>query len=318
MKTIGFPKSKKPNERRRALLPHHLRSIRHTTNLIFENGYGEHMQIPDSEFVEAGARVADTSEIYHCDVICTPKAPEPEERSRYRHGQTFFGWAHAVQGRSFVDFAIEKQLNVVAWEDMYERGRHVFWRNNELAGEAAVLHAVPFLGLEPSRISAALIGLGNCGRGAYKALSRLGVSTEVFTRRDVATFPSNLGRFDLVVNAVLWDVSRTDHLVSSADLGRMRKPSMIIDISCDEAMGIESSRATSLTDPIYVIDGVLHYAVDHTPTILYHSATESIGHALRPYIDEVVEDRFGMCLEAASCISMGVIRDQRITRFQQR
>lgn len=318
MKTIGFPRSKKPNEKRRALLPHHLRSIRHVANLVFESGYGEHMRIPDSEFVLAGARVADESEIYDCDVICTPKAPEPEERRRYRHGHAFFGWAHAVQGRSFVDFALEKQLDVVAWEDMYDRGRHVFWRNNELAGEAAVLHAVPFLGLEPSRIAAALIGLGNCGRGAYRALSRLGVSTEVYTRRDVATLPLELGRYDLVVNAVLWDVSRTDHLVSISDLERMRKPSMIIDISCDEAMGIESSRATSLTDPIYVIDGVLHYAVDHTPTILYRSATESIGHALTPYIDEVVEDTFGMCLEAATCISKGVIHDQRITSFQKR
>lgn len=318
MRTIGFPKSRKPNEKRRALLPHHVSAIRHAKQLVFETGYGEHMGFSDADYIAAGAKVSNMREIYECDVVCNPKAPEPEERALYRSGQTFFGWAHAVQGRAFVDFALEKGLTVIAWEDMYEGGRHVFWRNNEIAGEAAILHALPFLGLEPSDISAALIGIGNCGRGAYQALNRLGVKTEVYTRRDVATLPSKLGLYDLVVNAVLWDVSRTDHLISREHLAAMKKPSLIVDISCDQAMGIETSRATSLTDPVYSVDGVIHYSVDHTPTILYRSATESIGNALHPYLDQVTEGSPETCLKAATCISDGTIIDPRIKSFQKR
>ena len=81
----------------------------------------------------------------------------------------------------------------------------------------------------------------------------------------------------MVVNGVLWNKSREDHLIYRKDLKRMKNNAMIIDVSADTAGAIESSRPTGLEDPIYKLDGVLHYVVDHTPSIFFHSASESIS-----------------------------------------
>jgi N5-(carboxyethyl)ornithine synthase len=93
---------------------------------------------------------------------------------------------------------------------------------------------------------------------------------------------------------------------------------MIIDISCDEGMGIESSHPTALDDPVYVVDGVLHYAVDHTPTLFYREATRAISQVVADYVDQLVEGTHGECLRRATAIQDGVIQDERIIRFQGR
>ena len=81
----------------------------------------------------------------------------------------------------------------------------------------------------------------------------------------------------MIVNGVLWDVFRDDHLVYDEDLEKMKPGSMIVDISCDPHMGIESSRATTITEPVYWHKGILHYAVDHTPTLFFRSVSQSIS-----------------------------------------
>lgn len=318
MNTVGFVISGKENERRRALLPKDLAGVANASALCFERGYAAHLGIADSDYQRFGCRVAPREEVYGCDIICNPKTPEEGEKALYRDAQALFGWIHAVQGRSIVDFLLKKKMSAIAWEDMFESGRHCFWRNNEIAGEAAVLHALSFSGISASGCEAAVIGLGNCGRGALKTLSRLGARVTCFDRKTVGHLRGELPRYDLVVNAVLWDVFRRDHLVYCQDLKRMRPGSMIIDISCDERMGIESSRSTTIADPVYEVDGILHYAVDHTPALLYRTATDAISGVVAGYIDQLVEGRPGPCLTRATAVASGVILDERIKKFQRR
>jgi N5-(carboxyethyl)ornithine synthase len=318
MNAIGFVISRKENERRRAVLPEHLAGVWHTRQLVFESNYGAPFGIPDSAYRTIGCRVAPRDEVYACAIICNPKAPEPAERPLFRGGQTLFGWVHAVQGRAMVDFLVERKMTAIAWEDMYERKRHTFWRNNEIAGEAAVLHAINFLGWLPSGLRAALIGLGNCGRGAFRILSQLGCRVDLFTRATSPLLREQIHEFDIIVNAVMWDVFDASRLIGVEDLRRMRRGSMIIDISCDERMEIESSHPTPIYDPVYELEGILHYAVDHTPAIYWRSATEAIGRAVAPFLDRLVTGSAGACLRRATIIRDGVILDPRILRFQNR
>ena len=318
MRTIGFVASEKENERRRAVLPQDLSRVRNRSALVFERGYGLPLGIQDAAYEEAGSVVTDLADVYECDIICNPKAPEPRERERFREGQTLFGWVHAVQGRAIVDFLIDREMTAIAWEDMFDQGRHCFWRNNEIAGEAAVLHAMSYLGRLPTGLKAALIGNGNCARGALAQMSRCGIEVRTYDRRSVSELPSELPAYDLVVNAVLWDVFRTDHMIAREHLRCMKPGAMIIDISCDEGMGIESTKATTIADPVYVCDGVLHYAVDHTPALFYRTASASISDVVVRYLDQLVEDRPESCLRAATVIEYGRILDDRIRRFQKR
>lgn len=318
MRNIGFVVSGKENERRRAVLPRDLQRVQHPEALVFEQGYGAPLGIADQQYIEAGSRVADRSRVYECDIICNPKAPEPQERELFGDGQILFGWLHAVQGRAIVDFLLDRDMTGIAWEDMYEGGRHCFWRNNELAGSAAVFHALGYVGRSPVGLRAALIGAGNCGRGALAQLARLGVDVTTYDRNSVGTLPGELPNYDVVVNAVLWDVFRTDHMIRREDLRRMKPNSIIIDVSCDEGMGIESTRATTIQDPVYISDGILHYAVDHTPAIFYRTASESISEVVARFLDELVVGSPGPTLRAATVIDHGRICDKRITRFQNR
>jgi N5-(carboxyethyl)ornithine synthase len=318
MQSIGFVVSGKENERRRALLPADVGRVKRREFLVFEEDYATELGFPDSAYTELGCRVVPREQVYRCEIICNPKAPEPAERPLFQKGQTLFGWAHAVQGRSITDFLLERSMTAIAWEDMHQDGRHVFWRNNELAGEAAVLHAVSFLGRAPGGLRAALVGLGNCGRGAFRALSQLGMHVVTYNRTSSHLLAAEIGAYDLVVNATLWDIFRTDHLVTRADFKRMRPGSMIIDISCDEAMCIETSRPTPISDPIYKVDGITHYVVDHTPALFYRTATEEISRAVAPYLDELIEARLGECLRKALIIQNAKILDDRIIRFQRR
>jgi N5-(carboxyethyl)ornithine synthase len=318
MRTIGFVASEKENERRRAVLPQDLSRVRNCGSLVFERGYGLPLGVPDAAYEEAGSVVAELGTVYECDIICNPKAPEPRERERFREGQTLFGWIHAVQGRAIVDFLIDREMTAIAWEDMFDQGRHCFWRNNEIAGEAAVLHAMSYLGRLPTGLKAALIGTGNCARGALAQMSRCGIEVRTYDRRSVGELPRELPGFDLVVNAVLWDVFRTDHMIAREHLRRMRPGAMIIDISCDEGMGIESTKATTIANPVYECDGVLHYAVDHTPALFYQTASASISDVVVRYLDQLVEERPDACLRAATIIEHGRILDDRIQRYQKR
>lgn len=318
MKTIGFVISTKENETRRALLPKEILKIKNSSMLYFERGYGALLGISDGEYEAAGAHICSKEEAYDQPIVCNPKAPEPGDRDYYKYGQTFFGWIHAVQGRAIVDFFLSKRICGIAWEEMYERDRYIFWRNREISGEAAIVHALPFLDRLPDELNVAMIGRGNCARGAFKILSRLGAQVRFYDRVTVKHLREEIGEYDVVINAVLWDVFRTDHLIYREDLKKMKQGSMIIDISCDEAMGVETSHPTTIENPIYVLDGVIHYAVDHTPAIFAKSATEALSTALYPYIDPLVEEQPNPVLERAVCTRDGIILDPRVIRFQNR
>lgn len=320
MKTIGFLISTKKNEKRRALLPEHISKIKNKDYLYFQEGYGESIGHSDSEYELAGAHIASKKEIMNKDVICDPKVGDSDYLSELKENQTIFGWVHAVQNKKITDSIVNKKLTAIAWEDMYEKGRHVFWRNNELAGEVAIMHAFTLYGKVPYECNVALIGKGNIARGAYKILSSLGANVNVYDRKTEKLLREEIENYDVIVNGVLWDIYRKDHIIYRDDLIKMKKPALIIDISCDRAGGIETSIPTTIDNPVYKIDGVLHYVVDHTPALISYSVTKSLGDELINYIDYIVEDKIGEneVIKNAIIINNGNIIDKRILDYQQR
>jgi len=318
MKMIGFPISWKENEKRRALIPSDITKVKHAEQLVFEQKYGEVLGYSDEDYREVGAKVVDRAKVFESEIICTPKAPELAERELYKEGQTLFGWIHAIQGRDIADFLVDKKMTAIAWEEMFENGRHVFWRNNELAGEAAVLHAFLYSGRLAYECTVAVLGRGNCARGAIRVLEKLGARVMVYDRKTIAHLRNELERYDVIVNAVLWDVFRSDRLIYREDLKRMKPGAMIIDISCNEALEIETSRPTTIEAPVYDVDGITHYAVDHTASLFWKSASIAISGAVAEYADALIEGRDNDVISQAVIIKGGEIMDKRISRFQQR
>lgn len=317
MKTIGFPISDKKNENRRALIPDDIYTVRNANCIYIEEGYGKVLGYSDDEYKKFGAKIDTRSEILKKDIICDPKIGDAKYLEDL-DSQVIFGWVHAVQNRDITDTLIDKKLTAYAWEDMFDEGRHVFWRNNEIAGEAAIIHAYTLHGLFPYNTKVALIGRGNIARGALKTLTMMGAEVTVYSRHTEALLRKEIEQYDVVVNAILWDTSRSDHIVYREDLQRMKKGSLIIDISCDRSGGIETCIPTTLENPIYVIDGIVHYAVDHTPTLFYKTISHSLSSSIVSYLDELIEGVASTIMEKALIVEKGKIIDQRINSFQGR
>ena len=317
MNKIGFPIGHKEHEYRRALVPEHIRLIRNSSCICVESGYGEVLGFSDDDYLNAGVRVCSREKVLSCDIICDPKVGDAEYLSQL-HGQTVFGWIHAVQNKAITDKLIDGQLTAYAWEDMFENGRHSFWRNNEIAGEAAVSHAYLCHGVFPYDTKVAVLGRGNTARGAIKTLNYMGANVVVYDRHTEQLFRKELGMYDVVVNAILWDTHRHDHIIYKEDLKRMKKGAMIIDISCDRAGAVETSVPTTIESPTYMVDGIRHYVVDHTPSLFYKTTSIFLSEVVAPLCDELIEGNVSTVLQNAKCIENGHILDARIIDFQHR
>ncbi|MHC5353694.1 N(5)-(carboxyethyl)ornithine synthase [Myroides sp. LJL115] len=317
MKTVGFPISQKNNEKRRCLIPSDIKNIRNKSQIFVEKGYGTVLGYSDEDYLAAGVNIASQEEVLAKDVICDGKIGDAAYLDKLKD-QTIYGWVHAVQNREITDILLDNKLTAYAWEDMFEEGRHTFWRNNEIAGEAAIMHAYTLHGLFPYDTKVAIIGRGNIGKGAMKILTFMGADVTVYDRKTEKLFQKELGEYDVIVNCILWDTSRTDHIIYKDDLKRMKKGSLIIDVSCDRNGGIETCIPTSMDEPTYIVDGVVHYAVDHTPSIFYKTISKSLSEEVSKTIDKLIEDKADKVLTEALIVKDGVIVDQRISDFQNR
>ena len=227
MKTIGLVISRKENENRRALIPDDIEHIKNKEYIFIEEGYGSVLGYSDEEYLNRGiGGVCSRDEILKKDIVCDPKIGDAEYLEQLQD-QTIWGWIHAVQNKEITDKLVKQKLTVYAWEDMFELGRHSFWRNNEIAGEAAIMHAYLRHGIFPYNTNVAVLGRGNISRGAIKILNYLGANVVVYDRKTEQLFRQELGKYDVVVNAILWDTNRKDHIIYREDLKRMKKGSMI-------------------------------------------------------------------------------------------
>ena len=317
MKTMGFVISHKNREKRRALLPEDLPRVANRGQLFFERGYGLAVGFDDEDYRRQGVHVVSREEALACDCICDMKLGDADYLDRIAPGKLFFGWAHAVQDLDFATAAIEGGHTVLAWEEIYENGRYVFYRNREVAGEAAILQAFLYLGKMPYESRVAIYGRGHTSKGALRILNGLGAETDVYKWQQEELFRAHIGEYDMLVNCCMWDTSRTDHLLYRKDLKRMKKGAMIVDVSCDAQMGIETSHPTTIDHPVYEVDGVLHYAVDNTPAMFPITVSRSFSRILAPMVDLVLEDRLTKPLQRAVVIQNGEILDPRIAAYRE-
>ncbi len=365
--TIGVVgTTRKADERRRPIHPGHLDRIDEEVreHLLFEHGYGEHFGVADDELAPYVGGVVDRDALLRrADVVLLPK-PMAADVAEMRAGQVLWGWPHLVQDPQVTQLAIDRQLSVIAWESMNHWNAdgsyslHVFHLNNEIAGYAAVIHALQLRGVTGHygrQLRAAVISFGATARGAVRALDSMGVhDVEVITQRDspavAAPFAGVvMGRFerldddsgrtrvlrrggpqatqdflaehDIIVNCVLQDTEAP--LMFADDPFAFGPGTIIVDVSVDEAMGFPWARPTSFSDPMFTVgDRVHHYAVDHTPSLYWQSATWTISEALIPYLDVVQRGPTSWSddptISRAIEIDHGEVRNERILHFQQR
>ncbi|MBR4461559.1 MAG: N(5)-(carboxyethyl)ornithine synthase [Erysipelotrichaceae bacterium] len=318
MKTVGFLISHKDNERRRALLPRDLLNVKYEGQIYVEEGYGDTLRIPDSDYENFGAHIAGRKEIYQCDCLVDVKLGDADYLDELGKEKMLIGWAHAVQKTDFTGICIANKHTVLAWEKITQDGRYIFYRNRELAGEAGVLQAFLHFGRMPYECRVAILGNGQTAKGALRILHGLGATVDVYGRKLEKLFKEKMFEYDVIVNCIMWDTSRTDHIICREDLKKFNPGTMIIDISCDPGMEIETARATTITDPVYEIDGVIHYEVDNTPALFPYTVSEILSKAFSTYLDGIIAGKMADELNRAIVIDQGKIIDPEIIEYRKR
>ncbi len=317
---MGFLISHKNGERRRALLPQHMRDIRNLDSLYFEQGYGVAVGVPDEEYVKLGCHIVPRENIFSCDIIADVKLGDADYLSSLEDGKILFGWAHTVQNINFTSQILKAKHTVIAWEEIFEEGRYIFHRNREVAGEAAIMHAFRYCGKMPYDTKVAILGNGQTTKGALRILHGLGATVDVYGRKLESLFKKKMFDYDVLVNCVMWDTSRTDRIIYRDDLKKMKPGTLIIDVSCDPNLEIETSHPTTIDNPVYEVDGVIHYAVDNTPAMYPITVTKVLSEGVSKYIDCLIEKSFDLypdSIKNATVIKDGNIRDERIKKFRE-
>lgn len=316
-RTMGLLISHKNNEKRRAILPEHVAQLRNRDSMYFETGYGLSVGRTDEEYTAAGAHVVSREQAMQCNIIVDVKLGDADYLDQLDDGKILFGWAHAAQGLDFTTKCLEKNFTVIAWEEIFEDGRYIFYRNREIAGEAAVMHAFCNYGKMPYDCRVAIIGNGQTAKGAMRILHGLGATVDVFGRKQEQLFRKKLYEYDVIINCVMWDISRRDHLIYKEDLAKMRPHAMIVDVSCDPYLGIETSHPTTISDPVYEVDGVVHYSVDNTPAMFPYTVTKVLSEGNVRMMDDVIEGTYPPALLDAMVIEQGHIRSKSIWDFRE-
>lgn len=318
MRKIGFVISHKNNEQRRALLPSDISNIKNVENVYIEKGYGEVLGYSDQDYLNKGVNVVDRHTVLNSDVLIDVKLGDGDYIDTIENNTLLIGWAHAVQNIQFTDSVMNKKHSVIAWEELFEDGRYIFYRNREVAGEAAILHAYRYLGKMPYETKVAIIGNGMTAKGALRILHGLGAEVDVYGRSLENLFKKNMFNYDVIVNCVLWDTNRTDRLIYKEDLKRFAKGTMIIDVSCDPNLEIETSSPTTIDEPVYEIEGVIHYAVDNTPAMFPHTISKILSEKTSKLIDNLILGERSSLLESGLIIKEGMIQDEKIINYRKK
>ena len=250
-------------------------------------------------------------------------------------GGVIWGYPHCAQQKEITQIAIDKKLTLIAFEDMYmwssngQKRRHTFYKNNEIAGYSAVIHALQLKGIDGhygNQRKVLIFSFGAVSRGAIYALKAHGYRditicvqrTDEEVREDVLDVHYNrirkgkenearmivvehdgserpllelINESEIIINGTYQNTNDPIDYVKKEEKGMLKSRTLIIDVSCDEGMGFYFAKPTSFKNPMIAVGDIDYYAVDHTPSYYWESSSRSLSAALIPHLPSVVEGR---------------------------
>lgn len=340
---IGVPKEIKNNENRVSLVPAGARALTEEGHsVLVEHAAGLGSGIPDERYVEAGARLAKADDIFAgADLIVKVKEPQPIEYAKFRPNQILFTYLHLAPLAELTRALMSSGVVAIAYETMADdsgslplltpmsevAGRMsimvgAFYLQKTLGGRGILLSGVP--GVPPADV--VIIGGGVVGTNAAKIALGMGarvVIIESSAKRmqylddifagHVVTLASNrthigeaLRRTDLCVGAVLVAGARAPHVVTRDMIKLMKPGSVIVDVAVDQGGCVETTRPTTHTDPVYEVDGVVHYCVANMPAAVPRTSTFALTNATLPHVLTLARHGLEKAVSASDMLRRGV------------
>lgn len=324
---IGCPKEIKPQEFRAGLTPNAAHeAVIHGHEVLIETGAGIGAGFEDDAYVEAGARIVPDAETVYdeAEMIVKVKEPQPDERRLLRRGQILYAYLHLAADADLTRGLLDSGITAIAYETVTGRGGGLpllapmsevagrlapqtgSWALQKANGGSGVLMGgVP--GVRPANVL--VLGAGVVGTAAARvavgmganvtvldlSVQRLSYLDDIFMGHlttqfsDKATLDDLLPSTDMVIGAVLIPGAATPKLLKREHLSLMRPGSVLVDVAIDQGGCFETSHPTTHQDPIYEVDGIIHYCVGNMPGAVARTATIALNNATMPLMLELAD-----------------------------
>lgn len=319
---IGVPKEIKNHEYRVGMTPASVYELcQHGHQLLVETQAGVGIGFSDQDYQEAGASIiSSAAEVFaQADMIVKVKEPQAVERAMLRADQILFTYLHLAPDLPQTEDLIKSGAVCIAYETVTSArgGLPLLAPMSEVAGRMSIqagamalekskqgrgvlLGGVP--GVEPAKV--VILGGGMVGRNAAQMAVGMGANVSVLDRNvDVlrqldadfrgqlqtiysssASVEEQISEADLVIGGVLLPGAAAPKLIKREMLGKMKPGAVIVDVAIDQGGCAETSKATTHQDPIYIVDGIVHYCVANMPGGVARTATMALNNATLPYI----------------------------------
>jgi alanine dehydrogenase len=348
---IGVAKEIKTDEYRVALTPAGARElVQRGHDVLVEASAGDGSSMPDADYERAGATIASVDDVWSsAELLLKVKEPIEAEYSRLREGLVLFTYLHIAADEPLTRALVDSGIKAVAYETVETDDRRLpllapmseiagrlaaqagaYFLEKPLGGRGLLLGGVP--GVQPGKVlvlgggvvgyNAAVIaiGLGSQVTILDKSIDRMRYLDEILSGR-VSTVMSTtlqiesmIGDADLVIGAVLVPGARAPKLVTRDMLGGMKNGAVIVDVAIDQGGCVETAHATTHSDPVYEVDGVLHYCVANMPGGVPITSTKALTNATLPYVEAIAEHGLADAVARDKALAKGVnVLEGRIT-----
>jgi alanine dehydrogenase len=318
---VGTCREIKTHEYRVGLTPSCAHAyVSHGHRVLVEKGAGKSTGFEDEEYRAAGAEITkDKKEIFEkSEMIVKVKEPLPEEYGLFRGGQILFTYLHLAASRELTEYLIKEGVKAVAYETIEtENGTLPCLKPmSEIAGRLSIQEGAKYLektfggrgvllggvpGVQRGKV--AIIGGGVVGTNACKIAvgigadvtildinaDRLSYLDDIFSTHITTLYSTDanirrvLTESDLIIGAVLVPGARAPFLIRKSDLSLMKQGAVIVDVAVDQGGCVETSRPTTHDDPVFVVQGVVHYGVANMPGAVALSSTQALTSTTLPY-----------------------------------
>ncbi len=319
---IGIPSEVKVDEYRVAITPSGVRElVGHGHSVVIEKGAGEGSAISDAQYTEQGAKMLPDAAAVFADseMIIKVKEPQPAEVALLRPGQILFTYLHLAPHPELTAALVESGATCVAYETVEDSAGRLpllapmseiagkiatqagaFMLEKPLGGRGMLLGGVP--GVAAGKVM--VIGGGVVGQNAADVAVGMGAEVYIYDRNidrlreleplmkglvstcfaSTLEIEQRLPDMDLVVGAVLVKGGKAPHVITRQQLSLMKPGSVLVDVAIDQGGCFETSKATTHSDPTYVIDGVTHYCVANMPGAVPITSTWALTNATMPFV----------------------------------
>lgn len=349
---IGIPKEIKDHEYRVSLTPDGAAALSQAGHQVWiEPSAGEGSGFTDEEYRSAGATVATSKEevFANAELIVKVKEPLMSECHLFRPGHHLFTYLHLASLPDLTKALLDRKVLAIAYETTVaaDGSLPMLRPMSEIAGRMSVQVGAQYLdkmqggrgvllagvpGVEPGKV--VVLGAGVVGSSATRIAVGLGAQVTVInldiaqlrylddlyhgrivTRAaSQAAIEEAVCEADLVIGAVLVRGAKAPKLVSRSILSKMKRGAVVVDVSVDQGGCFETTRPTTHSDPVYIVDGVLHYCVANMPGIVPRTSTFALTNATLPYIVRLASDGVDRAIRSDPGLAQGVnLKDGQVT-----